>query len=175
MSTRQLLIMRHAKSSWDAPAASDIERPLNERGRRDAPRIGAWLAAKDLLPDLILSSPARRTRETTSLVGRAMGLREPRVVWDPSLYGAALPQLLAAIARLPRDASRVLLVAHNPGLEDLLDWLAEPGLAARVQGKLMPTGAVYCLEFEHQDWDALLPHSGRVTAWTQPRRLDSEA
>lgn len=170
MPTRQLLIMRHAKSSWEAGVARDIDRPLNERGRRDAPRVGAWLASQGLAPELIVSSPAQRTRETTALLGAALGSHAPPVEWEEAIYEASLEDLLGVVRALPARRRRVLLVGHNPGLEELLLHLAPADLNARVGGKLMPTGALYCLEFD-EDWDRIGPHAGRLVDWTHPKRL----
>lgn len=165
--------MRHAKSSWEHAAASDVERPLNERGRRDAPRVGAWLARHALVPDLCVSSPARRARETTELVVRTLHLDPASITWEPDLYGADLECLTRIIAHLPAQAQRVLLVAHNPGLEQLVPYLAADSLPAAVTDKVMPTGALYCLECPGS-WAQIGAGCARVTAWVQPRRLDRD-
>ena len=167
---RELLILRHAKSAWDTPAASDYERPLNGRGKRDAPRIGAWLCAQGLLPDHVLASPARRARQTTRRVCKALGLDPDRVTWQPQLYLANVPTLLEALAGCPADAMRVLLVGHNPGLEELLEYLGGVDLPPPPGGKRLPTATVARLVLP-ADWTHLAAGAGELLAWVRPRDL----
>lgn len=174
MATRTLIIMRHAKSSWDSGVPRDFDRPLNARGERDAPRMGAWLSRQALAPELVVASPALRTRQSAEAVVGALGLATPPPLrFEPDIYDATLPRLIDVLQRLPEGPSPVLLVGHNPGMELLLLELAAPGLSRQVEGKLMPTGAVYCLDFAG-GWTPLLPGSGRLRAWMHPRRLPCE-
>jgi len=119
---KTLLILRHAKSSWKDGSLADHERPLNQRGRADAPRMGALLRAEGLAPDLILSSTAARARETARLAAEECGfggdieLREAFYPGDPEDY-------LQALGELSGDHEIVMVVGHNPGLEELLEVL----------------------------------------------------
>lgn len=170
---RELLILRHAKSAWDSPAATDFERPLNGRGKRDAPRIGTWLLAQGLQPDHVVASPARRARQTVRRVCRALGRDPASVDWQPRIYLASLPTLLTVLADCPVAARRVLLVGHNPGLEELLEYLGGPGLPPAADGKRLPTATLARVALPN-DWAALGPGSGRLLAWLQPRDLGPE-
>ncbi len=167
---RELLILRHAKSAWDTPAASDFDRPLNGRGKRDAPRMGAWLLAQELVPDHVIASPARRARQTARRVCKALGRDPDGVAWQPRLYLADVPTLLEALAGCPADASRVLLVGHNPGLEELLEYLGGTRLEPPPGGKRLPTATVARLALP-DDWTHLAAGQGELLAWVRPRDL----
>jgi phosphohistidine phosphatase len=138
-------VLRHAKASREG-GKSDFERPLTRRGRRDAPRMARWLKSRDLVPDLIVSSPARRASETAELVLDEVGLGDA-VRLDERVYNADVAALLAVLAELPDDARRVLLVGHNPGLEDLVRHLAGPAAQDPEKGKFFPTCALAHLRF----------------------------
>lgn len=139
---RELWLLRHAKSAWDSDARTDFDRPLAKRGEKDAPRLGAWMAERGLVPDRVVTSPARRAEETLALLLEGME-REPddlEVVREPGLYDARVSDLLAVVHAQPEAAQRVLLVGHNPGFEELLQWLsAERDLPRTAAGKLMTT------------------------------------
>src|SRR5262245_48582071 len=111
---RRLLMLRHAKSSWSEPGASDHDRPLNRRGQETAPRIGAYLARHALVPQRVLCSTARRARETWDLVAAALGDAPPTTYVD-QLYDAAPRAILGAIRDADADAQSLLVVGHNPG------------------------------------------------------------
>jgi phosphohistidine phosphatase len=116
---KTLLLMRHAKSSWKDDTLTDEQRPLNKRGRRDAPRMGQMLRELDLAPQVITSSPAARARETAVAVAEACGF-EGEIVYEASLYEASVEACLAVAAGLPDAAQVALLVGHNPSLEALV-------------------------------------------------------
>jgi phosphohistidine phosphatase len=117
-----LLLLRHAKSSWDEPALADHDRPLNARGQRDAPRMASFIVQRGLVPDVILSSSANRARSTALVVAEACDF-SPELRVTRALYMAEPEDFLQALAQLPSHAGRVLVVAHNPGLEDFLEAL----------------------------------------------------
>lgn len=136
---RELLIMRHGKSDWNGGMA-DFERPLAPRGIRDAEAVGAWLTQSDLWPDRIRSSPAARTRETVSHVLQGAGREQPEPEWLDTMYLASLDTLLAAIPEAM--SGRLLLVGHNPGLDQLVMHLCGPQVSRSLSGKLMTTAAL---------------------------------
>ena len=151
---RELLILRHAKSSWDSDADSDFDRPLAKRGKKDAPRVGAWLYREGLVPDLVVSSPAERAKQTALKVCESMEFKKKKVLWDKDIYAAGLNELLAVLARCPADAVTVLLVGHNPGLEELLAYLVGGEVDVPDDGKLLPTATLARLEMP-RDWSGL--------------------
>jgi phosphohistidine phosphatase len=119
---KKLLLMRHAKSSWKQKNLADIERPLNARGEKDAPVMGRLLRKKDILPDLIISSPAVRARLTAEEVGKKSHYPKD-ILFVDKLYMAEAPDILDTISTLPDDLETVLLIGHNPGLEYTLQLL----------------------------------------------------
>ncbi len=163
--TKALLLMRHAKSSWKEPLP-DHDRPLKKRGRRDAPKIGHFLRRKKLVPQLILTSTARRAVETASLVAEACGY-EGEIVQDARLYHAELETILEILRELDEAYERVLVVSHNPEIEMWVEHLA--GEAVH-----MPTAALAYILLPLRHW-AELDTSVRgtlVSVWT-PRELPS--
>lgn len=121
---RQLLILRHAKSDWGNSSLDDWERPLNERGERDAPRVGKWLREQSIVPDLIVTSDAMRARTTAQAVAKAAGYTR-EVVLEPTLYLAPPDAILDIVCGLPDDAASAMIVGHNPGLEDFVEQLSD--------------------------------------------------
>jgi phosphohistidine phosphatase len=120
----KLWIIRHAKSDWGAGAASDFERPLNDRGRRDGPRMAAWLARQSTPARWIWTSDAVRARDTARYVAEGFAAAGPRLVEDHRLYDASAETVLDVLRETPADEQRVALVAHNPGLTYLVNLLA---------------------------------------------------
>jgi phosphohistidine phosphatase len=116
---KTLLILRHAKSSWNNPELADIDRPLNKRGKRDAPRIGALLREEDLIPDIIISSPAVRARKTAKAVSKASGY-EGKIEINEDYYPGYTESFIESFYSLEERIGSVMIVAHNPGLEEFL-------------------------------------------------------
>ena len=143
---KTLYLLRHAKSSWSFDELSDQERPLNDRGRDDAPLMGQALAKRQICPDLVVSSPAVRAMSTAVLVTREMQYPHDKIVVEPGIYGANADALLAIIHSLPDTAGSVLLVGHNPTITETVNLLSPTSLDE------MPTAAVVCLHFECEQW-----------------------
>ena len=144
---KTVLILRHAKSSWSNPGLADIDRPLNKRGKRDAPRMGAWLDAQELIPDLILSSPARRARKTAQAVSEYSSY-DGEIETVPDFYPGNPYTFIDTLMSIPDEYQSVMIVAHNPGLEELLYALS--GESAR-----MPTSALAQVELPLDSWREL--------------------
>lgn len=162
---KTLLILRHAKSSWKRPDLDDHDRPLNARGRRDAPRMGALLRRRGLTPDLVVSSTAVRARTTAEQVAEESGYGG-QVTLDRRLYLAAPEALVDVVGSLGGGAARVLVVGHNPGLEDLL---------ARLTGaaEALPTAALAQVALPIAAWRELRASTrGRLVALWRPKELD---
>jgi len=165
---RRLVLLRHAKSDW--PDVADHDRPLAKRGRRDAPRVGAWLRRSGYVPDAVVCSTARRARETWELAAGGLGASPP-VRYEPRVYDATVLALLMLVRELPGDQRTVCLVGHNPGLAELAAGLAEhaPDDRARL-GRLtasFPTAAVAVLGFAGA-WAGVEPGEGRLLAFAVP-------
>jgi phosphohistidine phosphatase len=166
---RELLILRHAKSDWSAGVASDFERPLAKRGNKDAPRVGEWLYREGLVPDVVVSSPAARARQTALKVCKSMDYKKKRIIWDEAVYEAGVPDLLEVLARCPANAGAVLLVGHNPGLEELVTFLAGDEAEVPEDGKLLPTATVARLEMP-DDWSDLEAGCAQLIDIVRPRK-----
>ena len=151
--TRELLLLRHGKSDWDA-GTDDINRPLKDRGKRGAQRIGVWLAQQQLLPDRVISSPAERALVTAQKCCKVMGIGAADIAQDKRIYQADPAELLQVLADCPASAKRVMLVGHNPGLEHLLELLVEQPPQVPEDTKLMPTATLARLQTA-SEWDAL--------------------
>lgn len=167
--TRQLLILRHGKSDRNS-AAEDFRRPLKERGIEHAQRIGLWMMTEGAIPDYVVSSPAERTMETARRACNVMGLSDAAVHRDPDLYPGSLEQLLEGLARIPATTRQVLLVGHNPGLEELLEYLSSRAVPGAESGKRFPTAALARLEMP-DDWRRLSRGCAELRDLVRPTTL----
>jgi phosphohistidine phosphatase len=168
---RELLVLRHGKSDRDARARRDFDRPLAKRGRKDARCMGAWIRKEKALPDLVVCSTARRAKETAERALEEMGLDEGDVKWEPRVYEATLERLLQILGELPGAARRVLLVGHNPSLEDLVLHLGGDGVENPDDGKVLPTCGLALLRMP-ADWGRLKPGAGDLVELLRPRDID---
>jgi phosphohistidine phosphatase len=161
------MLLRHAKSDW--PDVPDEDRPLAKRGRRDAPVIGRWLRDHGYVPDAVVCSTARRTRQTWDLVAPELG-GSPSVTFESRAYAATAMTLLYLARELPRRSRTALLIGHNPAISELAAELAEPPAApgsARPAGMRFPTAAVAVFEFTG-DWPELAPGQARLLDYATP-------
>jgi phosphohistidine phosphatase len=160
---KTLLLLRHAKSSWGDAALKDFDRPLARRGLGDAPRMGRALSERGPAPDLVISSPAARARQTVELFLESSGYDlAPR--FDGSIYDASAGELMQLVRELPDSAGCVLLVGHNPGFEYLASRLA----ASQVT---MPTAALACIELPVEKWEDVEEDHGRLVWHLVPKEL----
>ena len=167
MSHQKLIIMRHGKSDWGAGERSDIERPLNARGRQDAAKMGAWLRDCEFAPTYVKSSIAQRATETGQIIaGELNGLP---MICEDTLYLADLNRLLEVVGRPP--APTWILIGHNPGLESLLHFL-DPQIENRIEfSKIMPTAAIYVFEIDMGDF-VMSKGCGMLLCHQRPKQLD---
>jgi phosphohistidine phosphatase len=165
--TRTLILIRHAKSDWDDPALDDHDRPLNPRGRLSAPRIGAWLTGQGTTPDAVLCSTARRTRETWDGIASRLD-HAPEPVFTGGLYHAAPADMLAAIC--DSDATRLAVIAHNPGIGSLA-WSLCATPPDHPKFGIYPTGATLILRFDADHMSDIAPGQGQVAGFVVPRDL----
>ncbi|MCE2414622.1 histidine phosphatase family protein [Candidatus Poribacteria bacterium] len=161
---KTLLILRHAKSSWNYPELSDYDRPLNVRGKRDAPRMGKFLREQKLIPDRVLTSSAKRARKTANKVAKACGYTGKVKKLD-AFYDAVVGVYFETLQALPDKYECVMVVGHNPTMEQLVGYLTG-------QIRRMPTAALAHIELPIQQWETLnLDTAGTlVNLWT-PKTL----
>ena len=161
---KTLLIFRHAKSSWKAPNSTDHDRPLNKRGKHDAPRMGRLLREQDLVPNLIVSSTANRARTTAATVAENCGY-ERAVELNSDLYHADPQTCIQVLRELYADVPCVMLVGHNPGLEEILEALTgvdEP----------LPTAALAQVTLPISSWSEIhIETEGTLANLWRPREL----
>jgi phosphohistidine phosphatase len=167
---RRVYLLRHAKSSWKDDSLADRERPLAGRGRTAAKAMARHLEDEGIRPDLVLCSPARRTRETLERVEGALGDGvEARL--EGALYGASEAELLGCLKTLPDEVDSVMLIGHNPGLEHLALALASEGAElARLREKF-PTAALATIDLPANSWRAVRRRSGELVAYVRPKDL----
>lgn len=163
---KTLMLLRHAKSSWDDASLRDFERPLAKRGKRDAPRIGEELKLRAPMPDIIISSPATRAKQTIEAVVQTSGIRS-RLEFNESIYGASSAELMRLIGRLPDSINCALMVGHNPGFEELVSRLTGTDT-------VMPTAALACMEFQIDHWNDLEDGAGKLIWLLTPKNLKGE-
>lgn len=171
---RALTLLRHAKSSWDDRTQRDFDRPLNERGRRAAAVMGAFIKAEGLAFDHVLASPAIRVRETIACAEAALG-RPLGAQFDKGIYMASSVTLLEHLAAVAGNPARILLIGHNPGLEDLaLQLLPETDPLRALVLEKYPTASLAELTLPADSWAEATDGTARLTRFTRPRDLDPE-
>jgi phosphohistidine phosphatase len=158
---KTLFLLRHAKSSWDDASLSDFERPLNERGLRVAPFMGGLMQRKGHVPDVILSSPAKRARRTAELV-KDGGALAAEIRFVDSIYEASPQNLLQVVAEIDDTHSSALLVGHNPGMEGFIRYL-------NGQIEPMPTAALAVIELAIGKWNEIDHGCGELKVLYRPR------
>jgi phosphohistidine phosphatase len=167
-----LMLLRHAKSSWDDPALDDFDRPLASRGREAAARMGAYMTRRGLAPDLILSSTAVRARETLNLVLPHLA-SHPRRTFACDLYLASPATLLAHVHKVEPATAGLMIVGHNPGMHGLAVSLAGSGETRNLKAlaNKFPTAALAVLTFDVQQWSDVATCGGHLAEFMVPKRL----
>ncbi len=161
---KRLTLLRHAKSDWSEPGLSDFDRPLNKRGRNDAPRMGELLVKQCICPQLIISSDAKRARTTAELVAQKLGYKLDRIVHNHALYLAPPSTLLEVLLRNAADHDHVMVVAHNPGMTDLANRLSN----ARIDN--LPTCGVFMVESGQDNWEQLAEGNNTFAGFFSPKQ-----
>ncbi len=160
---KTLLLLRHAKSSWKDASLRDFDRPLNKRGLKAARLTGRFMRRQKMKPDLVLSSPAERARQTTALVLEA-SKSSVELRYDERIYEASAHVLLEVVSQIEDAADIVLLVGHNPGMEELLESLTG-------EVRRMPTAALACIVLDLDKWSKVRERTGRCEWLVKPKEL----
>jgi phosphohistidine phosphatase len=167
----ELWLLRHAKSSWGEPGVEDRDRVLSARGERDAGRIGSYLAAEGVRPALVLCSTAVRAEQTLARVLDALG-EEPEVRFDSSVYAATSAGLLGALRAAPDAVSPLMLVGHNPAVQELARSLSARGNELDELERKYPTCALAEIAVAIDAWRDLREGAGELVRFVRPRDLD---
>lgn len=169
---RELLLLRHGKSDWNQDT-DDFHRPLKDRGKRGAQRMGVWLQQQGLVPDYIISSTAVRAIETARKLCKAMGLDIEQIKQERRIYATDGSSLLRILQECPKKAQRVMMVGHNPGLEDLLIQLSKKKIPLPSDGNLLPTATLAHLKLPGE-WKKLSPGCATLESITRPKSLPKQ-
>lgn len=171
--SRDILLLRHGKSSWDNPELRDIERPLNVRGKEAARAMGRHVRDLDLLPDFVFCSPAQRTRQTLKLFFEGARTRRPEAVIEDSLYHGTANSILNILCEAPDSARRVMVIGHNPSMQGAAIKLAragEAGLIAEMTAHY-PTAALAHFTLGRDDFSVASGDGARLVHYIKPRSL----
>ncbi|MGI9229465.1 MAG: SixA phosphatase family protein [Gammaproteobacteria bacterium] len=169
MSKSTLMLMRHAKAEGYTGADTDKARPLAAQGDKDADRIGKWMAQQGLMPDIVLCSPAVRTRQTIAAVNRHLQLADDHIIYSDAIYNASLDDLLDLIDQYRHECNAILVIGHNPGMDELLCFLSETQPPMSDTGKLMATATVAVLDYD--DGRAIQSGSAKARLLMRPKEL----
>lgn len=161
---KTLYLCRHAKSSWADPGMDDFDRPLNERGLRNAAFMAKTFKQRGEPVELMVSSPAKRARTTARSFAEALGTNKERSVEEPSIYLADRTTLAQIVQRLPNEVSRAMLFGHNPGFTDLVNYLSDAGVDN------LPTCGIVRIDFAVNDWQHIGKGSGTLVWFDYPKR-----
>ena len=162
---KAIYLIRHAKSSWKAPSIKDFDRPLNERGKNDAPKIGTQLNELGFTPDLILCSPAKRTQATAKLICKQTNIDTKHIELTPSIYEASLSVLINLITDLPNQYNEIALIGHNPAITYFYNYLTDDHLSN------VPTCGALKIELDITQWNEIIQGMGSQKFYIYPKML----
>ncbi len=158
-----LTLIRHAKSDWKDPDLDDFERPLNPRGKKAAPQMGARISQRGIIPDLIVASKAKRAKKTAQLIAKELDIEADDIIFKKKLYAVRLDELLQELRLLP-ELNHIALVGHNPELSELAQWLCTDS------PEWLPTCAVLTLELNVDRWTDISAECARLVEYDYPKK-----
>ena len=161
---KKIYIVRHAKSSWKDPGMKDFDRPLNKRGKHDAPLMGKLLRDRGIKPDLIVSSPANRAQTTAKIIAQEIGYAANEIVLEPKIYEAYLEDVLSVIECLPNEFETVFIFGHNPAFTYLVNHFNKGELIMN-----LPTCGVGCVETSATEWTAIHKDNANLISFDYPK------
>ena len=163
---KQLILVRHGKSDWADTGMQDFDRPLNHRGHKNAPEMAERLHRKNMVPELVVSSPAKRALTTALHFSDTWTIPGKNIQQEPTIYEANITALLKVVNQLKNNYSRVALFGHNPGLTDFVNYLAD----AHIYN--MPTAGIAVIDFPFDDWSLISQHTGSLWLFDYPKNAD---
>ncbi len=165
---KKLIVVRHAKSSWDFPDLDDFDRPLNKRGKQSAPEMGKRLATRGIVPDLIVSSPAKRAITTAKRIAEELKFPKKAIVEEPIFYHDTMRDMVAVLNAIPSDVNILMIFGHNPMLTDLVNHLAGTDIFN------IPTCGTVEIDFNVTDWEQVGKAKGKLVFFDYPKSLGEE-
>ena len=164
---KTLYLVRHAKSSWKFPELDDFDRPLNKRGKRDAPKMGKFLKERDVQPDVFLSSPAARASKTAKIIAESLVYPKNKIIYDEKIYEATTIGLSNIVSDIDDKFKKVILVGHNPSMTYFANMLAN----IRIDN--IPTCGIVCVNLNISLWKEISEHCGTLNFFEFPKNLKS--
>jgi phosphohistidine phosphatase len=161
---KTVILVRHAKSSWKDPGLKDFDRPLNKRGKRDAPFMGKKLKERKIMPGLILSSPAKRARKTATEIAKAIGYPKNKIQYNEDIYHSSAQYLLQLVRKQDDTHETIMLFGHNPDFNDFADLLLGDNPVMNI-----PTTGVHCIKFDVDSWKKVKEGKGRSVFFDYPK------
>jgi phosphohistidine phosphatase len=166
---KTIILVRHAKSSWKDLSLDDFDRPLNKRGKKNAPFMGEKLKERQIMPDLVLSSPAKRARKTATVIAKAIGYPKKKIVFDDNMYHANAMYLFEMVRDLDDKYETIMLFGHNPDFNDLANMLLKKNLVYNIV-----TTGVYCIKLNVDQWQKVREGKGESVFYDYPKRYQAE-
>jgi phosphohistidine phosphatase len=164
---KKLFIVRHAKSSWDDPDLDDFDRPLNTRGKRNAPEIGKRLAMRGVNPDLIITSPAKRAAATARRIAEEISYPKSKIIKEENFYHGTIQEVITIVQKLEDHVNSLMIFGHNPGLTDLANYLSSADIYN------IPTCGVVEIDFDIASWKMLGSKTGKLINFDFPKNNSS--
>lgn len=164
---KTVVLVRHAKSSWKDYGLDDFDRPLNKRGKRNAPFMGQKLKERGVFPDIILSSPAKRARTTAISIAKVIGYPKKKIAFDENMYHSSARYLFELVKNQDDKNETVMLFGHNPGFNDFADMLLQKNPVYNI-----PTSGIYCIRFNVNSWKDMKEGNGESVFFDYPRRYE---
>ncbi|MDX1808267.1 MAG: histidine phosphatase family protein [Sulfurospirillaceae bacterium] len=161
---KKIYLIRHAKSSWKNANISDFDRPLNKRGKEDIKFMSKRLKFFRIMPDIIISSPAKRAKKTTEGIASIIGYDESKIVYQPALYESSFETYMDLITNIDDSYNSVFLVAHNPTLTEAGEMLSGAILTN------IPTCSIVCIEFDINSFEDIKEGSGKILFFDYPKK-----
>jgi phosphohistidine phosphatase len=166
---KTVILVRHAKSSWKDSRLKDFDRPLNRRGKRDAPLMGKKIREREIMPDLILCSPAKRARKTAIRIAEEIGYPKEKIRYDDRMYHSDALYLLDLVRSQDDEHTSIMLFGHNPDFNDFADMLLE-----RNPSRMIPTTGVHCIRFAVDRWRKVQEGKGESVFFDYPKRYGDD-
>ena len=164
---KTIYLVRHAKSSWKYPNLDDFERPLNKRGRKNAPFMGTILKKLKVAPELILSSPANRASMTARVIADKIGYPLENIHYSESIYEFSANALIDVIVELDNGVNKAMLVGHNPALTELANYIGDTPISN------IPTSGIFCAELNIPSWAKISDRCGKLIFFEYPKKHES--
>ncbi len=161
---KTLYLVRHAKSSWKYPSLDDFERPLNKRGRKNAPFMGKILKKLKVTPDLVISSPANRAAMTARIISATINYPLENIVYSEAIYEFSEDALIRVINKIDDSVNSSMVVGHNPAINGLANYIGDQPISN------IPTCGVYCLDLDISSWAKIYEHCGKLKFFEFPKK-----